>query len=214
MGRIHACQLRTFQQPKENCHRRACTVVDITRVAYLPDTSCVIRQQFYNEPQQQCELCHVARRRPLCIHVESSGRNTIPSTGCSSPHFYLASCSSQYIIMGGTTGIVLRPTTRYPASTTFLVQLLAAAIGVILVVAICRIINYSLRLRLRKASVSLNIIQTWVNITVPVHVLSGTFHYACSFFFPVLFILFLSLLSAALWAGSFAPNDHRTIPPT
>lgn len=100
-----------------------------------------------------------------------------------------------------TTGIALQLTTQYPASTTFLVQLLAAAIGMIHVVAICRIINHGLRLRLREASVSLDIIRTWVNMTVP----RLEWDLPLRLFLPVLLAVFLSLLPAALWAGSFAP---------
>ncbi|KAL1594437.1 hypothetical protein SLS60_010197 [Paraconiothyrium brasiliense] len=86
------------------------------------------------------------------------------------------------------------------------VQLLAAFFGVIHVAVICKLINYALRLRLRSASVSLDVLRTWVDMTIP----RIDWDLPLRFFFPVTLMVLLSLVPAALWAGSFAPLVSST----
>jgi hypothetical protein len=95
---------------------------------------------------------------------------------------------------------------RFPGSVALIVQLLSAFFGLIHVAVICRLINYALRLRLRRASVTLDILRTWVDMSIP----RIDWDLPLRFFFPVLFIVFLSLVPAALWAGSITPFIDRT----
>ncbi|KAJ4295348.1 hypothetical protein N0V90_007359 [Kalmusia sp. IMI 367209] len=104
------------------------------------------------------------------------------------------------------TGVVFRVANQFPASAAFTVQLLAAFFGVIHVAVVCKLINYALRLRLTKASVSLDVLRTWVDMSIP----RVDWDLPLRFFFPVLFAVFLSLVPAALWAGSFTPLVSST----
>jgi len=104
-------------------------------------------------------------------------------------------------------GLVFQVANRYPASVAFIVQLLAALFGVIHVAVICKLINYALRLRLTKASVSLDVLRTWVDMSIP----RVDWDLPLRFFFPVLFCVLLSLVPAALWAGSITPLIDSTM---
>lgn len=104
------------------------------------------------------------------------------------------------------TGVFFKVANQFPASVAFVVQLLAAFFGVIHVAVICKLINYALRLRLTKASVSLDVLRTWVDMSIP----RVDWDLPLRFFFPVLFTVFLSLVPAALWAGSITPLIDQT----
>lgn len=95
---------------------------------------------------------------------------------------------------------------RFPGSVALFVQLLAAFFGLLHVAVICKLINYALRLRLSKVSVSLDVLRTWVDMSIP----RVDWDLPLRFFFPVLFVVFLSLVPAALWAGSMTPSVSRT----
>ncbi|KAF1998288.1 hypothetical protein P154DRAFT_555365 [Amniculicola lignicola CBS 123094] len=96
---------------------------------------------------------------------------------------------------------------RFPSSVALTVQLLAAFFGLIHVAAICRLINYALRIRLTKSSVTLDVLRTWVDMSIP----RIDWDLPLRFFFPVLFVVFLSLVPAALWAGSITPFISRAV---
>ncbi|KAH7383304.1 hypothetical protein BKA66DRAFT_441639 [Pyrenochaeta sp. MPI-SDFR-AT-0127] len=95
---------------------------------------------------------------------------------------------------------------RFPGSVALVVQILAAFFGLLHVAVICKLINYALRLRLTRVSVSLDVLRTWVDLSIP----RIDWDLPLRFFFPVLFIVFLSLVPAALWAGSMTPSVSRT----
>jgi hypothetical protein len=95
---------------------------------------------------------------------------------------------------------------RFPGSAALVVQMLAAFFGLLHVAVICKLINYALRLRLMKVSVSLDVLRTWVDISTP----RVNWDLPLRFFFPVVFMVFLSLVPAALWAGSMTPSVSRT----
>lgn len=105
------------------------------------------------------------------------------------------------------TGNLFQLANRFPGSVALTVQLLAALFGLIHVAVICRLINFALRLRLRKSSVTLDILRTWVDMSIP----RIDWDLPLRFFFPVLLIVSLSLVPAALWAGSITPFIDRTI---
>ena len=62
------------------------------------------------------------------------------------------------------TGYFFRVANRFPATVALTVQLLAAFFGLIHVAVVCRLINFALRIRLRKASVTLDVLRTWVDM--------------------------------------------------
>jgi hypothetical protein len=95
---------------------------------------------------------------------------------------------------------------RFPGSVALVVQMLAAFFGLLHVAVICKLINYALRLRLLKVSVSLDVLRTWVDLTIP----RVDWDLPLRLFFPVLGVVFLSLVPAALWAGSMTPSVSRT----
>jgi hypothetical protein len=96
---------------------------------------------------------------------------------------------------------------KFPGSVALIVQLLAAFFGLLHVAVIHKLINYALRLRLNKVSVSLDVLRTWVDLTYP----RVNWDLPLRFFFPVLCMVFLSLVPAALWAGSMTPSVSRTM---
>lgn len=104
------------------------------------------------------------------------------------------------------TGYFFKLANRFPGSVALVVQILAAFFGLLHVAVICKLINYALRLRLTRVSVSLDVLRTWVDLTIP----RIDWDLPLRFFFPVLFIVFLSLVPAALWAGSMTPSVSRT----
>ncbi|KAF2009225.1 hypothetical protein BU24DRAFT_85234 [Aaosphaeria arxii CBS 175.79] len=95
---------------------------------------------------------------------------------------------------------------KYPASVALTVQLLAAFFGLIHVAVISRLINYALRLRLNKTTVTLDALRTWVDMSLA----RVDWDLPLRFFFPVMLVVFLSLVPAALWAGSITPLISRT----
>ncbi|KAF2866906.1 hypothetical protein BDV95DRAFT_679617 [Massariosphaeria phaeospora] len=104
------------------------------------------------------------------------------------------------------TGRFFQFANRFPASIALGVQLLAALFGLIHVAVVCRLLNYAFRLRLAKRSVSLDMLRTWVDMTIP----RIDWDLPLRFFIPLLFTVFLSLVPAALWAGSITPLIART----
>jgi len=96
---------------------------------------------------------------------------------------------------------------KFPGSVALVVQMLAAFFGLLHVAVISKLINYALRLRITKVNVSLDVLRTWVDLSIP----RVDWDLPVRFFFPVLFVVFLSLVPAALWAGSMSPSVSRTI---
>lgn len=105
------------------------------------------------------------------------------------------------------TGNIFVLANRFPGSVALVVQILAAFFGLLHVAVICKLINYALRLRLTKVSISLDVLRTWVDMSIP----RVDWDLPIRFFLPVLFVVFLSLVPAALWAGSMTPSVSRTI---
>lgn len=104
------------------------------------------------------------------------------------------------------TGMLFTCANRFPASAAFVVQLLAALFGVMHVAVITKLLNYALRLRLAKVSVTLDVMRTWVDLSIP----RIDWDLPLRFFFPVMFMVFLSMVPAALWAGSITPLIDQT----
>lgn len=105
------------------------------------------------------------------------------------------------------TGEVFRLANKFPGSVALIVQMLAALFGLLHVAVITKLINYALRLRITKVNMSLDVLRAWVDLSMP----RVDWDLPLRFFFPVLFVVFLSLVPAALWAGSMTPSVSRTI---
>ncbi|KAH7396673.1 hypothetical protein DE146DRAFT_44742 [Phaeosphaeria sp. MPI-PUGE-AT-0046c] len=105
------------------------------------------------------------------------------------------------------TGSCFMLANKYPGSVALIVQLLAAFFGLLHMAVVTKLINYALRLRIMKVSVSLDVLRTWVDLSTP----RVDWDLPLRFFFPVLFMVFLSLVPAALWAGSITPSVARTM---
>ncbi|CAN9162242.1 unnamed protein product [Alternaria alternata] len=67
--------------------------------------------------------------------------------------------------------------------------------------------NYALRLRLANVSVSLDVLRTWVDMSI----MRVDWDLPLRFFFPSVLVVLLSLVPAALWAGSMTPSVSRTV---
>lgn len=65
------------------------------------------------------------------------------------------------------TGISFRLANQFPASVAFFVQILAAIFGVMHVAVITKLLNYALRLRITRVSVTLDVMRTWVDLSIP-----------------------------------------------
>jgi hypothetical protein len=105
------------------------------------------------------------------------------------------------------TGQLFTVANRFPGSAALVVQLLAAFFGLLHLAVICKLINYALRLRLAKVSVSLDVLRTWVDMSI----MRVDWDLPLRFFFPSVFVVLLSLVPAALWAGSMTPSVSRTV---
>ncbi|KAL1801589.1 hypothetical protein ACET3X_001931 [Alternaria dauci] len=105
------------------------------------------------------------------------------------------------------TGELFTLANRFPGSAALVVQLLAAFFGLLHVAVICKLINYALRLRLAKVSVSLDVLRTWVDMSI----MRVDWDLPLRFFFPSVLVVLLSLVPAALWAGSMTPSVSRTV---
>ncbi|KAH3993669.1 hypothetical protein HBI56_214400 [Parastagonospora nodorum] len=104
------------------------------------------------------------------------------------------------------TGDIFTLANRFPGSVALFVQLFSAFLGLLHVAVICKLINYALRLRIQKVSVSLDVLRTWVDISTP----RVNWDLPLRFFFPVVAMVLLCLVPAALWAGSITPSVSRT----
>ncbi|CAN9101076.1 unnamed protein product [Alternaria alternata] len=105
------------------------------------------------------------------------------------------------------TGELFTLANRFPGSAALVVQLLAAFFGLLHLAVICKLMNYALRLRLANVSVSLDVLRTWVDMSI----MRVDWDLPLRFFFPSVLVVLLSLVPAALWAGSMTPSVSRTV---
>ncbi|EDU41029.1 hypothetical protein PtrSN002B_008117 [Pyrenophora tritici-repentis] len=105
------------------------------------------------------------------------------------------------------TGQLFALANKFPGSAALVVQLLAASFGLLHLAVICKLFNYALRIRLARVSVSLDVLRTWVFMTL----MKVDWDLPLRFFFPVLFTAFLSLVPAALWAGAMTASVSTTV---
>ena len=99
------------------------------------------------------------------------------------------------------TGFFFHTVNDFPGTVALIVQLIASFFGLIHVAVVCRLINFALRIRLNRVSVSLDMLRTWMDMSIP----RIDWDLPLRFFFPVMCIVLLSLVPSALWAGSIVP---------
>jgi hypothetical protein len=87
------------------------------------------------------------------------------------------------------------------ASTQLAVQLISYLLGLIQVTAICRIINYSTRLRMEQNPVSLDMIHLWSSLSAA----RMDWNLRLQFVLPLLAFISITSVPAALWAGAITP---------
>lgn len=92
------------------------------------------------------------------------------------------------------TGLGFTLANSHPGTVGLLVQILAAFFGLLHVTVVCKLLNYALRLRLTKTSVSLDILCTWIDLSVA----RMDWDLPIRFLFPVVAVVFLSLVPSAL----------------
>ncbi|KAK1917548.1 hypothetical protein P3342_000261 [Pyrenophora teres f. teres] len=105
------------------------------------------------------------------------------------------------------TGQLFALANKFPGSAALVVQLLAASFGLLHLAVICKLFNYALRIRLARVSVTLDVLRTWVFMTL----MRVDWDLPLRFFFPVLFTAFLSLVPAGLWAGAMTASVSTTV---
>ncbi len=104
------------------------------------------------------------------------------------------------------TGLGFTLANSHPGTVGLLVQILAAFFGLLHVTVVCKLLNYALRLRLAKTSVSLDVLSTWIDLSIA----RMDWDLPIRFLFPVVAVVFLSLVPSALWAGSMTPSNSHT----
>ena len=93
------------------------------------------------------------------------------------------------------------------ASAQIFIQVLANLLGLIHVTAICRLINYTTRIRFSKSPVSLGTLQAWIALSAA----------RMDWNLPTVWLILLALLTAttlvpsALWAGAITPVLTTTV---
>ena len=92
--------------------------------------------------------------------------------------------------------------TTHRASVGLIVQLLSGLLGLVHVTVVCRLINYATLLRLNKSAVNLDILRTWVDMSLP----RIEWDLPLRFFLPVSLVVTFSIVPSALWAGAITPT--------
>lgn len=87
------------------------------------------------------------------------------------------------------------------ASVQLAVQLISYLLGLVQVTAICRIVNYTTRLRMKENPVSLDMIHLWNNLSTA----QIDWTLPLQFALPLLAFIALASIPAALWAGAISP---------
>ena len=87
------------------------------------------------------------------------------------------------------------------ASTQLAIQIISHLLGLIYVTAICRVVNYGTRLKMKQNPVSLNLVNMWSNLTNLRIDWSLRLHHVI----PLLAFIICASIPAALWAGAITP---------
>lgn len=106
-------------------------------------------------------------------------------------------------------GIVYDAIVHNRASVQIIVQVIAAALGLIQVAAICRLFNYATRIRLKQRAIPLDLLNFWNGISL------SSMRWNLRWMYLLLLLIFTSVcaIPSALWAGAITPIDTHKVRP-
>ncbi|KAA8563728.1 hypothetical protein EYC84_011747 [Monilinia fructicola] len=98
-------------------------------------------------------------------------------------------------------GIIYDGIVQNRASVQIIVQVVAAALGLIQVAAICRLFNYATRIRLKQKAISLDLLNFWNGVNF------ASMRWDLRWMYLLLLLMFTSscAIPSALWAGAITP---------
>ncbi|KAI9650392.1 hypothetical protein NHQ30_000406 [Ciborinia camelliae] len=107
-------------------------------------------------------------------------------------------------------GVVYNAIVQNRASVQIIVQILAAALGLLQVSAICRLFNYATRIRLKQRTISFDLLNFWNGISL------ASMRWDLSWMYLLLLLTFTSICAvpSALWAGAITPIDTSKVQQT
>lgn len=105
----------------------------------------------------------------------------------------------RHVSMSG--GIIYDGIVQNRASVQIIVQVVAAALGLIQVAAICRLFNYATRIRLKQKAISLDLLNFWNGVNF------ASMRWDLRWMYLLLLLMFTSscAIPSALWAGAITP---------
>ncbi|KAF7932258.1 hypothetical protein EAE99_003498 [Botrytis elliptica] len=107
-------------------------------------------------------------------------------------------------------GVVYDLIVKNRASVQIVVQIIAAALGLAQVAAICRLFNYATRIRLKQRAISPNLLNFWNGVSL------ASMRWDLRWMYLLLLLMFtlVCAIPPALWAGAITPIDSSKSRPT
>ncbi|KAF2797974.1 hypothetical protein K505DRAFT_396502 [Melanomma pulvis-pyrius CBS 109.77] len=105
------------------------------------------------------------------------------------------------------TGGFYQLVTANRASVQIVIQILANVFGWIHVTAICRLINYTTRIRFNKDAISLDTLRAWIALSMA----KMDWDLPIIWLLPLVLFIALTLIPSALWAGAITPVSITTV---
>ena len=163
---------------------------------------------YYHGPDDSRRLLRDSGQEDLLARGPSSGQRLEGLWSKFGPLIFLAipTVTSSFVLAMNLehwteSGKLYTFVTSNRASTQLAVQIISHLLGLIYVTAICRIVNYSTRLRMKQGPVSLNLVNMWSNLTNLRIDWSLRLHHVI----PLLAFIISASIPAALWAGAITP---------
>jgi hypothetical protein len=105
------------------------------------------------------------------------------------------------------TGRFCQLVTADRASVQIVIQVLANALGLVHVTAICRLINYATRMHFHETSISLDTLRAWVALSMA----RVDWDLPRRWLLPLVVLVAFNLVPSALWAGCITPLLTTTV---
>ncbi|KAF7889153.1 hypothetical protein EAF00_009453 [Botryotinia globosa] len=107
-------------------------------------------------------------------------------------------------------GVVYDSIVKNRASVQIVVQIVAAALGLVQVAAICRLFNYATRIRLKQRAISLDLLNFWNGVSL------ASMRWDLRWMYLLLLLIFtlVCAIPSALWAGAITPIGSSKSRPT
>lgn len=96
------------------------------------------------------------------------------------------------------------------ASVQIIVQILANLLGLIHVTSICRLINYTTRIRFRSTAISLDELRAWIALSMA----QMDWGLPMAWLLPLVVFITLSVIPSALWTGAITPVYATKVAPS